>query len=1073
MELVIHSMGMPFNGDTLKTKSLGGSESAGYYLAKEMAARGHRVSVFTNERKEGKFDGVNYCWSGEATPQHPLGDRFEFYATRTPHDVCLVQRHQLGFHKTLAAKVCIHQMHDLALHRNAQVIIEGAWQVDAFTCVSEWHRKQLLGVYGLNPDSVHVLRNAVDPTLYAEVTDFVMRGDKPGLFVGTDEKPHLVVRQGDFNMLYQSRPERGLEHLVRPGGIMAQLAKTTPNARLFVCAYDNTVPQMQSFYGQLLAWGSMLPNVTLIGSFDKPSLAQAQMAMDLLLYPGEFDEVSCITAIEAMHAGLPMLCSDVGALSETCKDSGTTLLPLAGKLADEKAFLRWIERRAKGPDDWWPKKHDKQLEAAKSRTWSVVADDFERLVNVLFDKRKSAGAMARHLLDHSDVSALDEYLDRLDYGDDRLVTSVVAEREKLYGFIENPETYKAHYLEWQAKYYAENPNLLAQGEDCTGTSRFRHVHMYMAEAFDQYKARMDVLREEHAKRVTAYLEAPAVERPAMAVGDGLVHSTEELDGQIEDPGEFVAPRMRVLDFGCAHGHYTIPLAEMFEPVEFVGMDISPDAVNVALRWADRQKLKNAQFVLGTQADLGDLAGEFDLIIAAEVVEHVYDWRGLLQDLGTKLAPGGALLLTTPCGRWEWNGIETESYWKGREHVHHFEYADLQEIFKGSDLKLTYAPAGQDLAGTQLGSWVAYVTPKRHSDAGEVRWGNQLTLGSIDYARKFKYTAPRQTVSACMIVKDAENMLRRCVSTYAKAVDEIVFAVDPKTTDRTREVIEQLKREFWFRPITVIEGYEALNPATGGFAGARNRSLEPAAGDWRFWCDADEELRPAFGLWRYLRNNGINGIGFPQVHYSAMPAQVLTTDYPTRLFRSDCEAEFYGYVHEHPETKMGEGITYSAVRGDVQLLHSGYVDEPTRRARFMRNYPLMVKDLQENPGRKLNKFLMLRDVAQSLAFQLETTGFQLVPGQRERALEGIKLFEEVVQWNVPRMIVDGLQYYSLCVEIAYGGFDAAVHLQVSRPDAPAMASDLQLRGRWHSRDFYFGLTRKLQEETTKHYESPYA
>lgn len=1072
MELVIHAMGMPFNGDTIKTKSLGGSESAAYYLAKEMAARGHRVSVFTNEKREGKFDGVAYCWAGELSQQHQLGDRFEFYATRTPHDVCLIQRHPLGFHKKLAAKVCIQQMHDLALHRNGPILIEGAWQVDAFTCVSDWHRKQFLEVLGLNPESVHVLRNGVDPSLYLEVTDFVQKagpGQKLGLVVGTDEKPHVLMSADEFSMLYQSRPERGLEHLVRPGGIMTQLAKSTPKARLYVCAYDNTVPEMQAYHGQMLAWASALPNVTILGSLDKPSLAQVQMASDLLLYPTEFQEVSCITAMEAMHAGLPMLTSDCAALTETCKDSGTTLLPLAGNVADEKAFVRWVEKRAKNPDEWWPKKHDKQLEAAKSRTWSGVTDDFERLVDSIFAKRQNPGSMLRHLIDHSDVSAFDEYRDRLELVPSAIEGAAIAEREKLYGFIKNPEAYKAHYLEWQAKYYASNPNLLEHGEDCTGTSRFRHVHMYVAEAYEQHKAKVDRLREEHAKRFTAFIAQQEQLKPT---ADGMI---PVFDDDLADPGEFIPPRMRVLDFGCAHGHYTIPLAEIFQPVEFVGMDISPDAVNVALRWAGRQNLKNISFVLGTHADMADLAGEFDLIIGAEVVEHVWDYRWLLQALATKLAPGGAFLLTTPSGRWEWNGIETESYWQGREHVHHFEYQDLRDIF-GTDAKLTYAPAGQDLAGGQLGSWVTFVRPERVSDVVNdqlVSIGKPLKLGSIDYARKFKYTAPRQTVSACLIVRDAENTLRRCVSTFVPAVDEIIFAVDPKTKDRTREVIAQLQKEFWFRPITVIEGREALNQDTGGFAGARNHSMESACGDWRFWCDADEEVRPAFGLWKYLKNHGINGVGFPQVHYSAMPAQVLTTDYPTRLFRGDIDAEFYGYVHEHPETKLGEGIQFSMVRSDVQLLHAGYVDEPTRRARFTRNYPLMLKDMQENPGRKLNKFLMLRDVAQSLAFQLETTGFQLVPGQRERALEGIKLYEEVVKWNVPRMIVDGLQYYSLCVEIAYGGFDAAVHIQTSRPDAPALSGDMQLKGRWHSKDFYFGVTRKLQEEMTKQYESQYA
>ena len=51
---------------------------------------------------------------------------------------------------------------------------------------------------------------------------------------------------------------------------------------------------------------------------------------------------NCITAMEAMHAGLPFLSSAHAALPETCKGSGSVLLPLKDGVADEDAFVAQI-----------------------------------------------------------------------------------------------------------------------------------------------------------------------------------------------------------------------------------------------------------------------------------------------------------------------------------------------------------------------------------------------------------------------------------------------------------------------------------------------------------------------------------------------------------------------------------------------------------------------------------------------------------------------------------------------------------------------------------------------------------
>lgn len=1020
MDIVLHSLGMPFNGETVTKKSLGGSESAAYYQARELAKRGNRVTVFTSCQEEGIWDGVTYCFTGQPTEQAPLGERFEYYARNTPHDVLIIQRQPHAFHNQFQSKVNIWQLHDLGLYRTAGMANHGMWQVDAVTCVSDWHKKQVCEVYGFDPEFVRIVPNGVDPELYKDDVEF------PYL-------PNVTFDHRRFNMLYQSRPERGLEHLVRPGGIMDRLRDT--NAHLLVCSYDNTMPGMVNYYGLLHRWADALPNVTMLGALTKLQLAALQKSCDLLVYSSEFEEVSCVSAMEAMHAGLPMLASECGALPETCQGAGRYLIPLKDGRADEDRFVDMIEfytgdlkpNEVGDPASALERMRGEQLAAAKFRTWSAAVDKLEAVVEQCFEKRRGTmDAAFRHSIEHSDI----KFMGFAAVADTQARTALSDRTNQelaLYAFSESDAAYAAHYAKHCGIYYNSFESQVI-GEDVTGTSRFQGV--------------LNLLGNE-----------------MNIAGDEL----------------------RVLDYGCAHGHYMMPLAKAFPQCRFTGIDVSERAVAAAFKWAQRDNITNVELRLGNQDALKDVntlcplvydedsmeygGGNtaiakkahrdlFDVILAGEVVEHVPDWQQLLEDFRNVLKPGGLLIVTTPYGRWEWSG--TEAFREAREHLHHFERQDIVELCGRNEVQIFYAPAGADKTGRGLGSWIWGVRPME-------------PFAEPDYERKRNLLAPRETLSACLIVKDGEKTLRKCVESWIDWVDEVVIAIDPKTKDRTREVIADLERDYKWKPFTVFEGFSAIEQ---GFDAARNLTVERACGDWILWVDADEEVRTPWNLWKYLRPSQHNAIGFPQVHYSADPDQVLTTDYPCRLFRNGMGIQFYGVVHEHPEIEAGKAIPRAALRHDVKFLHSGYVDEDTRRARYMRNLPLLYRDVEKYPDRGLNKFLLLRDIAQGLMFEHEQTKGVVLEGHRERALKGIELYEKILDNDPTRMAIDCLQFYSHCVQTTGGGYEAEVTYRSSTPQAPDLACQMSFKGRFASREHYSKLIRKIEEEATRHYESKY-
>jgi glycosyltransferase involved in cell wall biosynthesis len=82
------------------------------------------------------------------------------------------------------------------------------------------------------------------------------------------------------------------------------------------------------------------------------------------------------------------------------------------------------------------------------------------------------------------------------------------------------------------------------------------------------------------------------------------------------------------------------------------------------------------------------------------------------------------------------------------------------------------------------------------------------------------------ISLCMIVKNEENFLERCINSVKDFVDEIII-VDTGSTDKTKEIARKFTDK--------IYDFEWNND----FSKARNFSLSKATKDWIFVLDADE------------------------------------------------------------------------------------------------------------------------------------------------------------------------------------------------------------------------------------------
>src|SRR3990167_2140119 len=97
--------------------------------------------------------------------------------------------------------------------------------------------------------------------------------------------------------------------------------------------------------------------------------------------------------------------------------------------------------------------------------------------------------------------------------------------------------------------------------------------------------------------------------------------------------------IKVLEIGCADGSFSAVLKQ--QGFDVWAVDISETAVAHA-----RQNGQNAA-VADIEKGTGFEANFFDLIIAAEVIEHLYDTDSALNEINRIMKPGAHLFITTP------------------------------------------------------------------------------------------------------------------------------------------------------------------------------------------------------------------------------------------------------------------------------------------------------------------------------------------------------------------------------------------------------------------------------------------
>ncbi|MGI2750020.1 tetratricopeptide repeat-containing glycosyltransferase family 2 protein [Bacillus cytotoxicus] len=193
------------------------------------------------------------------------------------------------------------------------------------------------------------------------------------------------------------------------------------------------------------------------------------------------------------------------------------------------------------------------------------------------------------------------------------------------------------------------------------------------------------------------------------------------------------------------------------------------------------------------------------------------------------------------------------------------------------------------------------------------------------------------ISACLIVKNEEDMLRKCLESLQGGVDEIVV-VDTGSTDTTKEIAKEFTDK--------VYDFEWTND----FAEARNFAASKASGEWILAIDADECVDPknlAAAIEEIKSHDNKFDVYAVEINsFSDKYGENLSMNHMQRIYKNNGEFHFSGAIHEQIVEK-GEGrqeLVFSALK----LYHYGYLPNVVKKKnKRKRNMDILKKALKSN------------------------------------------------------------------------------------------------------------------------------
>ena len=277
--LVIHTgeIGCFWNPQSTE---ISGSEQAAMSMAHEMKKRGYRVFIFgqfedpeSDINYQGTYQGIQYIDC----------HYFPEFSTKYVIDYLIVSRfiENLVYYDNIRnVYLWVHDIYPRS-GKNAPTFQIHYEKFRGVIVLSEWQRRLIRDHLGIPDNMLLLSRNAIYRERFEEsISDSFSKKES--------------IMKTPFRFIYTADATRGLDNLI---DMIQPIKKRYPETTLVIYT------RLELIDNDLLTLIKALDYVDLNPRTDQKTLSTAFMKSDVWLYPTEFEETYCISALEAMASG--------------------------------------------------------------------------------------------------------------------------------------------------------------------------------------------------------------------------------------------------------------------------------------------------------------------------------------------------------------------------------------------------------------------------------------------------------------------------------------------------------------------------------------------------------------------------------------------------------------------------------------------------------------------------------------------------------------------------------------------------------------------------------------------------